>query len=322
MERASLTLLAALAVAIAGTDAGAQAWPTRPIRVIVPFTAGSNTDIIARVVLDQLSAQFGQSIVVENRTGAGGTVGAAFVEKSEPDGYTSLIISSAHTIIPAFYPNLTYDPARDFSAVIPLGNSPNVLVVSPSRRFKTVHELVAAAKAKPGSFNVSGGGVGTGNHMSAERFRASAGIEVLYVPFKGGPESMSEVMAGRLDYSLLPVGLVLPHLRDGKLLALAVNSAKRSPALPDVPTLAECGFVDADYLPWYGLFLPAKTPRETVNKLHREMTNALQTPRVHEKLTSIGVEPMVMSPAEFDARVKEEIVINAALAKTMGIRSN
>jgi tripartite-type tricarboxylate transporter receptor subunit TctC len=260
--------------------------------------------------------------VVENRTGAGGTIGAASIAKSEPDGYTILIISSAHTILPAFYPNLSYDPARDFLAVIPLGNSPNVLVVSPSRDFKTVRELVAAAKAKPGSFNVSGGGVGTGNHMSAERFRASAGIEALYVPFKGGPEAMSEVMAGRLDFSLLPVGLVLPHLRDGKLLALAVNSAKRSSALPEVPTLAESGFADADYDLWYGLFLPAKTPREIVDKLHRETMNALQAPKVQEKLTTIGVEPMAMSPAEFDARIKEEIGINAALVKAAGIKSN
>jgi tripartite-type tricarboxylate transporter receptor subunit TctC len=322
MERTGLALLASLAVATASMEAGAQAWPTKPIRTIVPASAGSNTDILARVVLDQLSARLGQSIVVENRTGAGGAIGVASAAKSEADGHTILIVSSAHTIIPSFYPNLSYDPARDFSAVIPLGNSPNVLVVAPSRGFKTVHELVAAAKAKPGSFNVSGGGVGTGNHMSAERFRASAGIEALYVPFPGGPEAMSEVMAGRLDFSLLPVGLVLPHLGDGKLRALAVNSTTRSAALPQVPTLAEAGFVDADYVLWYGMFLPAKSPREIVEKLHRETVHALQMPKVQAKLIMIGVEPMAMSTADFDARVREEIGINAALIKAAGIKRN
>ena len=317
------TCLMVLAIlGLTGAEATAQVWPTRPIRAIVPFSAGSNTDIVARVVVDRLAGQLGQSIVVENRVGAGGTIGAAAVAKSDPDGYTVLIISAAHTVIPSFYPNLTYDPARDFSAVIPLGNAPNVVVVSPFRGFKTVNDLVVAARAKPGTLNVSGGGVGTGNHMSAERFRTSAGIDVLYVPFKGGPEAMSEVLAGRLDFSLLPVGLVLPHVRDGTLLALAVNSPQRSSALPEVPTLAECGFIDADYELWAGMFVPARTPREIVDKLHRETRKALQAPHVQEKLTTLGVEPMAMTPAQFDARVKSEIDINAALIKAAGIKAN
>src|SRR5262245_17814904 len=320
MRRTCLMLLAAFC--LAGADAGAQVWPTKPIRAILPFSAGSNSDIVARVVVDRLAGQLGQSIVVENRVGAGGTIGAAAVAKSDPDGYTILIISAAHTVIPSFYPNLTYDPVRDFSAVIPLGNTPNVVVVSSSRGFKTVHDVVAAARAKPGTLNISGGGVGTGNHMSAERFRTSAGMDVLYVPFKGGPEAMSEVMAGRLDFSLLPVGLVLPHVRDGTLLALAVNSPQRSSALPDVPTLAERGFVDANYEQWTGIFVPARTPREIVNKLYWETRKALDAPHVQEKLTTLGVEPMAMTPAEFDARVKAEIAANAALIKAAGSKAN
>jgi len=274
------------------------------------------------VVLDQLSIQLRQQVVIENRVGAGTTIAAAFVAKSDPDGYSMLVNSSAHTISPSMHPNLTFDPARDFSAVIPLGNSPNALVVSPSRGFKTVGDLVAAAKAKPGSFNFASAGVGSGVHMSAERFRASAGIAAVHVPFKGSPEAITEVIAGRVDFFFSPVGLVVEHSREGKLLALAVNGTRRSSALAEVPTLAEAGIADADYPLWYGLFLPAKTPRDIVDRLHRETLKALRAPNVENKLATLGVDPMVMTPAEFDAHVKAEIVTNAALVKAAGINVN
>ncbi len=248
----------ALGLALTATNAEAQSWPTKPLRAVVPFAAGSSTDIIPRVVLDQLSQQLGQTIVVENRTGAGGTIGAAFVAKSDPDGYTILASGSAHTISPSLYSKLSYHPARDFAAVVPLGISPNVLVVSPAKGFKTVGDLVAAAKAKPGTFNFSSVGIGTATHLSAERFRFSAGIQAVHVPFKGGAEALSEVIAGRVDFFFGPPALVLPHVREGKLVALVVNGTSRTAALPNVPTTREAGFKEAEYPIWYGLFLPVK----------------------------------------------------------------
>jgi len=234
---------------------------------------------MARVVCDQLSTQFRQPVVVENRAGAGTAIAAAFVAKSDPDGYTVLVNSSAHTISPLLQPNPTFDPGRDFSAVIPFGNSPNVLVVSPSRGFKTVGDLLAAARAKPGSLNFASAGVGSGVHMSAERFLASAGIVAVHVPFKGSPEAISELMAGRVDFYFSPVGLVAAHIREGKLLALAVNSPKRAVILPEVPTLAEAGVADAEYPLWYGLFVPARTPRHVVETLHRNIKSPQDTER-------------------------------------------
>jgi tripartite-type tricarboxylate transporter receptor subunit TctC len=311
-------LLAALAFG-AATLAQAQTWPAKPLHAIVPVGAGSVTDVISRIVFEQLSAQLGQSIIVENRTGAGGTLGAAFVAKSDADGYTFLVHSSAHAIAPALYPKLSYHPARDFAAVIPLGISPHVLVVAPARGFKTVGDLVAAAKAKLGGLTFASVGVGTATHLSAERFRASAGIEAVHVPFTGGPQAMAEVIAGRVDFFFGPVGLVLPQIRDGKLAALAVNGVHRAAALSNVPTLREAGFTDAEYPIWFGMFLPAKTPREIVARLHDETLQALQVTTVRKKLAGLGVDPMVMTSAEFDAYVAKEVSLDAALVNTAGL---
>src|SRR6202008_4790247 len=202
-----------------------------------------------------------------NRAGAGGTIGSAAVARSDADGYTLLVNSNAHTIAPAFYPGLSYRPAADFAAVVPLGISPNVLVVSPSRGFKAIADLVAAAKAKPGSLNFSSVGVGSATHLSAERFRLSAGIDAVHVPFKGGAEAMTEVIAGRIDFYFGPVGLVLPYVREGKLVARVQNGLQRSSSLPDVPTTREAGFADAEFPIWFSLFAPAKTPPAIVEKL-------------------------------------------------------
>lgn len=319
MRLISLKLLTALAIAFAMTQAQAQTWPTKPVRAIVPLGAGSTTDIVPRVVFEQLSEQLGQPIVVENRAGAGGTIGTGIVARAPPDGYTILASGSVHTISPSLYRSLSYDPAQDFSAVIPLGTSVNVLVVSPAKGFKTVTDLVAAALAKPGTVTFSSVGVGTATHMSAERFRASAGIQLLHVPYKGGAEAMNEVIAGRVDIFFGPVGIVAPNVKEGKLTALVVNGSKRTPALPEVRTTKEAGYNDAEYPIWFGIFLPAKTPREIVDKLHRETSKALQTPRVREKLASLGVDPMELAPADFDALVRREISANSALAKAIGI---
>jgi tripartite-type tricarboxylate transporter receptor subunit TctC len=320
MKSICLMLVPTFILSLATTDAGAQSWPTKPLRAVVPFAAGSSTDIIPRIVFEQLSQRFGQTIVVENRTGAGGTIGAGFVAKSEPDGYTILVSGTAHTIAPAFYPKLTYHPGRDFAAVVPLGISPNVLVVSPARGFRSVGDLVAAAKSRPGTFNFSSVGVGSATHLSAERFRSSAGINAVHVPFNGGAQAMSEVMAGRVDFFFGPPALVLSHVRAGKLAALVVNGASRTPALPDVPTTQEAGFKNAEYPIWYGLFVPAKTPHDIVNRLHSETLKALHAPKVRERLAALFVDAMVMTPNDFDAYVQKEIDLNAALVKAAGIK--
>jgi tripartite-type tricarboxylate transporter receptor subunit TctC len=302
-------------------DAAAQAWPTKPLRAIVPVGAGSSTDIVHRLVLEQLSAQLGQPIVVENRVGAGGTIGSAVVAKSEPDGYTILAHGSALTIAPALYKGLPYHPARDFIAVVPVGISASVLVVSPAKGVSSAAELVAVAKARPGALNFSSVGVGSATHLSAERFVSSAGIQAVHVPFKGGAEAMLEVIAGRVDFFFGPVALVLPHIREGKLRALAVNGSSRSTLLPDVPTLREAGIKEAEYPIWFALFVPAKTPSDIVNRLNRETLNALQAPKAREKLAALGVDPMVMSPAEFAAHVEREVVLNATLVQQAGLKS-
>ena len=322
MERILLLSLSTLGFALLGIEANAESWPAKPIRAIVAFPAGGIVDVLTRVVCDQLSPRLHQPIIVENRTGAGGNIATAFVAKSDPDGHTLLAHSAAHTIAPSLQPNLSYDPARDFSAVIPLGVTANVLVVSPARGFKTVRDLVAAAKAKPGSLTFASAGVGSGTHLSAERFRVSAGLELIHIPFRGTPEMITEVMAGRIDFFVGPAGIVLPQVQAGQLLALAVNSPKRAAALPNVPTMSEAGLVDAEYPNWFGLFLPGRTPRDVVGRLHDETLKALREPTVESKLATLGVDPLVMTSAEFDEHVKAEVAMNATLVKIAGIKPN
>jgi tripartite-type tricarboxylate transporter receptor subunit TctC len=316
MKRA-LMLLAA----IAAFQASAQGWPAKPIRAIVPVGAGSSTGIVHRLVLEQLSTQLGQQVVVENRIGAGGTIGSAAVAKAAPDGYTLLAHGSAHTIAPALYKGLPYDPARDFAAVAPVGVSPAVLVVPPAKGMRTAGDLIAAAKARPSALNFSSVGIGSATHLSAERFLSSAAVHAVHIPFKGGAEAMTEVIAGRADFFFGPIALVLPHIREGRLAALAVNAEKRSPALPNVPTLREAGVRDAEYPIWFALFAPAATPREIVERLNREALGALQAPKVRDRLAALGVDPMPMSSAEFALYVEREVALNAALAQKAGLKA-
>jgi tripartite-type tricarboxylate transporter receptor subunit TctC len=322
MKRFGLMRGSALALALLSFDASAQTWPARPPRAIVSVAAGTITDIVPRVVFEPLSAQLGQNITVENRPGGGATTAAAFVAKADPDGYTILVNSAAHAIAPALYPNLSYNPATDFSSVALLGVVPSVLVVSRASGFKTITDFIAAAKAKPGAMNFGSAGVGTATHLSAMRFLSSAGIQAVHVPFKGGPEAINEIIAGRLDFFFAPVGNALPFVKDGMLAALVVNSATRSTVLPAVPTTAEAGFRNAEYPFWIGMFLPAKTPRAIVDKLHGEVAKALGTPSVSSKLEALGVDPMPMSPSEMDAFVQEQIAANATLVKAANIQSH
>ena len=312
--------IAALATPAISKFAFAQAWPSRTIKAVIPFTAGSTVYIVGRIVLEPLGTQLGQPIVVENRGGAGGTIGTATVAKSDPDGYTILINASAHSAAPAAYPGVTYDTANDFSAVASFGSVPNVCVISPAKNIKTLKELVAAAKS--GTFTFASAGVGSATHWAAERLRLSAGFAATHVPFRGGPEALTEVMTGRVDFMCIGVSSGLAFIQDKKLIPLAVCTPKRSSALPDVPTTIESGYADSDYTFWNGLLVPAKTPRDIIDRLHAEVQKALALPLVKEKFAPQGIEPMPLSPTEFDALIKKEIGINIALVKAAGIKFN
>ena len=311
---------AALAAAALPRQGRADTWPNRPLRVVIPFTAGSTIDIIGRIVLEPLAAQLGQPIIVENRGGAGGSIGAAAVAKSDPDGYTLLINASAHSAAPAIYPNLSYDTARDFSAVASFGSVPNVTVIAPSKGIKTLSELVAAAKA--GSLTFASAGVGSATHWSAERLLLSAGAKALHVPFKGGPEALTEVVTGRVDFMCPGISSSLAFIREGKLLPLAVSTPTRTSALPEVPTSIEAGYPDSDYTFWNGMFVPAATPRDIVDRLYQDTQKVLGQPGVRARFAPQGIEPMPLTPAQFDALVKKEIEINIALVKAAGLKFN
>lgn len=313
---------AAMALAILPGVVFAQSWPSRPIRAIIPFGAGSATDVIPRIVFEQLTVQLGQPIMVENRAGAGGMLGVNAVAKADPDGYTLLAHSNAYTVAPSIIANMPYDPAEDLSGVIPFGSVPSILVISPSKGIKTIQELVAAAKAKPGSFNYASVGVGSGTHFAVEKLKLAAGFDAVHVPFRSGPDALTEVLAGRVEFYFCPINTALPLIREGRLLGLVNSGTTRSAELPDIPTTLEAGYQNADFPIWIGMLAPSKTPREIIERLNAETVKALQTPSLLERLSKTGVTPMPMTPAEFDARIRAEIATNAAIAKAAGIKPN
>jgi tripartite-type tricarboxylate transporter receptor subunit TctC len=311
-----------VALAIAAPDAAfAQAWPTRTIRAIVPLAPGNAQDVVGRIVLDQLSRQIGQPIVVENRAGAGGTTGAAFVAKAEADGHTILVHSSAFSASYSLYKSLPYDTFSDFIAVVPLGIQPTVLVAAPAKGWNTLGELVAAAKANPGKLNYASAGIGAASHLAAERFRLSAGFTARHIPFRGPMEAMTEVMTGRIDFYVLPIVAALPHINDGGVIALAVSTDKRSAVLPDVPTTAEAGLADASYAFWNGIFVPAKTPRDVVARLHEETQKALAVPSVRERLAKVGEDPLPMTTEQFEKYFRDDVRNTATLMKQAGVQA-
>jgi tripartite-type tricarboxylate transporter receptor subunit TctC len=302
-------------------NAWSQVWPSKPIRAIVPLTPGAATDIMARAVLDQVSAQLRQPIVVENRPGAGNTIGMAAVAKADPDGYT-ILVNSTHTVSPATRSNLSFHPTEDLAGITPLGNMPVVMVVNPSKGYRKLSDFVAVAKAKPGSINYASAGAGNSSHLNGERFRLAAGFEAVHVPQRGAPEALTEVVAGRLDFYFSPLVNALPFLKDGQLQALAVSGSQRASALPDVPTTVEAGYPNSEYNFWAGVFAPAKIARDVRLKLHEEIAKALTHPSMSEKLKNLGADPMPMTPEQFDAHVRKEIEINRALVKEAGIVVN
>jgi tripartite-type tricarboxylate transporter receptor subunit TctC len=299
-----------------------QDWPSKPVRIVVPVSAGSATDVTARLIADHLQQQLGQSFIVENRTGAGGTTGMGYVAKQvEPDGYTILVHSAAFTIQPSTFPNLGYDSGKDFAGVTLLGMAPLVMIASPEK-YKTLKQLVNAAKAKPNSVNYSSVGYGAAAHLAAERLRLAAGFEAQQIPFRGAPEAINEVLAQRVDFFFSPTLAAVQLINSGKLSALAVSSSKRARSLPDVPTTIEAGYPNSDYNFWLGMWVPAKTPRDIVDKLYAETRKALALKEVQDKLIVLGNEPEEMNPSQFDKFFHDDIALNSALVKAAGIKPN
>jgi tripartite-type tricarboxylate transporter receptor subunit TctC len=299
------------------TSAVAQEWPSRNVTVILPLPAGVASDVIARVIFEQVGKQVGQTFVIENRPGAGGTIGANMVAKSAPDGHTILVYGSI-AAANALYTKLPYDTLNDFTPVVVFGQTPLVVITGPGR-YKSLTELVSAAKAKPGALNYSTVGVGSAAHFGAERLAVGAGFSAQHIPFKGG-EWLTEVMAGRIDFAVSPVTSAIGGIRGGQLIPLAISSSKRTASLPNVPTMVEAGLTADAIYPFYtGAYLPAKTPRAIADKLHTEVMKALALPAIQEKLVTVGVDPMPMTLAEFGAFFKKDVADNLELVKAAKI---
>jgi len=297
-----------------------QDYPNKPVRIVVPFTAGSATDILARTLGQKLAELWAQQVIVDNRAGAGGTIGASLVAKAAPDGLTLMVHSAAHAVNPFIYPSLPYDTLKDFVQVVPLAGQPNVLVVSPASGYKTLADLVSDAKKKPGGLNFGSAGIGSGTHINGEKFKLAAAIDVAHIPYKGTPEALTDTMAGRIAFFFSPISAALPHVREGKLVALGVSSGKRSSVLPNVPTIAESGLPGFDYNLWVALFAPAGTPPDVVDKINRDVNRVLREPEVRERMTALGAEAMPMSPAEFDKFMRSEMDEAAKVVKAAAIK--
>jgi tripartite-type tricarboxylate transporter receptor subunit TctC len=320
-RRQSLQWATALAAGSSLPSFAQSDWPKeKTITFVVPFTAGSGTDVIARTIAEKLGPLLGAQIVIDNKTGAGGTVGAALVAKAPADGYTMLVHSSGHVVNPALYPKLSYDTLKDFDGISPLASLPNVIVVSPSKGYKDVADLVAKAKAQPGVLNYASAGNGSATHMNAEKFRVATGVQAQHVPYRGTPEALTETASGRIDWFFAPLVSALPLIQSGRLQALAVSTSQRSPLLPNVPSIAEAGFASAAYTFWVGLFVTAKTPKPIVQKLHAGVMGVLAMPDVKERLEKLGAAAMPMPQDAFEKYLDAETLSAAQLVKAAGIR--
>lgn len=308
----------AMAWSVCVAPAIAQEWPTKTVRVMVPFSPGSAVDLVGRAVFEQVSRQVGQNIIIENRGGGGGAPAIMSVKTADPDGNTILVHSNSLITTPAIQA-MTWDPPKDFAGITPLGNVPLVLVVAPEKNIKTLKSLVELAKSKPGALNYAAAGIGSPPHLTMERFRNAAGFTGQLVPFKGAPEALTEIMAGRVDMYFSPLTPALPLIQAGKLVPLAVSSTKRASALPDVPTTTEAGFKDSDFEFWIGALVTKQTPRPIIDKMHREIVKALEDPVTKDRFAKMGVDFLTQSTADFDARIARETPIAVELAKAAGI---
>ncbi|HYC66558.1 MAG TPA: tripartite tricarboxylate transporter substrate binding protein [Reyranellaceae bacterium] len=310
----------ALAAALAALPASAQTFPAKPIHIVVPFTAGSATDVAARALAAVMTKNVGQTVIVENKPGAGGTIGSAQVAKAPPDGYMLLANSSAHTVNPAIYPNMTYDTVKDLVGVSLLAVQPNIMVAAPSKGWKNAGDYAKAAKAQPGKLTYATAGTGSGTHMNAERFKLAAGIDTVHVPYRGTPEALGDTMNGRTDIYFCPIIAALPMIRDNRVVALANGSPKRSSVLPDLATTEEQGFKDSGYNFWVGLFAPAGTPPAVIDRLNAEVRKALESPEMKERMAALGSDSSPTTPAALDQIVAREVKENIELAKKANIK--
>ena len=297
-------------------------WPGKPIKAIVPFPAGAATDLVARQVLERVARQLGQPIVVENKPGAGGTIGEAAVAQAEPDGYTILVHSNSHTLTPWTYKNLPYDGKRDLRGVLPLAAVPMVVVTAPDSGIRNLPDLVRVAKARPGTINYSSSGSGGATHLGAERLRMAGGFEATHIPFKGSAEAIREVMAGRVTFHVAPLSLALPQVKADKLVALASASSRRTDHLPAIPTTVEAGLPNSSYDVWIGMFVPAKTPQPIVSRLAEETAKALRSPEVKERYVTMAMDEMPMTVAEFAAFLERDFELNRQLVQATGLQPN
>jgi tripartite-type tricarboxylate transporter receptor subunit TctC len=310
------------ALALIGPVCAAQPphYPNKPIRMIVGFTPGSEIDVVARLINQEMSDKWGQRVIVDNRSGAGGTVAGAIAATAAPDGYTLYFNSVSHAASQALYPKLPYDTLRDFAAVSQATSAPNVLVVAPSQGIKSVKELLAAARQRAGQANYGSAGVGSGTHITGEMFRLAAQLNVSHIPYKGVPEVLADTATGRIHYSFAPIGNALPLVKDRRLVGLAVTTAARVPSLPDVPTVSESAIPGFEWDQWYGLFAPAKTPPAIVSQLSKEMARVLALPLIRERLAVRGSEPKPSTPEEFDRFVRAEVAKVGKAIRDGGIK--
>lgn len=309
----------ALALILVPTAAFAQNWPAKqPVKVIIPFSAGSATDLVPRAVFEQVGKQLGQTFVIENKPGGSGTIGMRDVARADPDGYTILVHSTTFAVSATTHPNSGYDARKDFTTAAVMANLPNVLVVTPGK-YNSLKDLIDAAKAKPGGLNYASVGGGSAAHLNAERMNLAAGVKVQHVPFRGGPEALNEIMAGRVDYYFVPLPPARGLIAGKKVSALAVSGSTRASALPDLPTTVEAGLPNSEYNFWTAVFVPTATPKEIVDRLNAEIGKALQDPGVKERLEKIGADPVDMKPADAHAFIQKEIDVNAQLVKAAGV---
>ena len=320
MQNCTKSISTAILLSIVATGVVAQQYPAKAVKVYVPYGPGTGVDVAARLISEALARNLSQPFVIENRPGAAGTLATGLVAAAAPDGYSVLVNASSHTSVPALMRNLPYDAARDFAGVTTLAESPLVLVTAKARGLQTVKQLIAAAKAKPGSITFASAGVGTATHIAAEKFRLAAGFEALHIPFKSTTDALADVTTGRIDYLYTALVSALGGIRDGRLVALAMGS-RRSSLLPDVPTIVEAGVPNGDYSLWFGMFVGAKTPRDIVNRLNGETVKLLATPELKDRFAKIGAEPFTMTPEEFDAMIRREMVENERLIKAAGIKT-
>ena len=302
------------------TMAAAQDYPTKPVKVIIPFSAGSATDTIARGVSKQLSKMWGQPVVGENIPGKGGTVAASAVAQAPADGYTLFVHSSAYAINPSLNSNLPYDPSKDFTDIAPLVRQPLALVVGPSSGIKSVSALIALVKSKPGQLKFGSPGTGSAAHLTAEKFKLVAGINIEHAPFKGGPETVAATNAGKVVFSFLPLAMAKKSANKGKLKVLGVTSVQRASAMPEVPTIAEEGLAGFEYNHWWGLWGPAGIPPSIVNQIEKDVAKSLVTPELGKLFSKIGAEPMIMSSSEFEKFVRNEMDSVERIVKEAGIK--